>query len=85
MVSETTNFENKNCVILIGVDEGQVPQGSGVNDISENYIKYIAFNQLYLTSSRAKYRLLILGNKLHGVSSCLKYAIENDLVEIVEE
>ena len=70
---------------MIGVDEGQVPQGSGVNDISENYIKYIAFNQLYLTSSRAKYRLLILGNKLHGVSSCLKYAIENDLVEIVEE
>ena len=73
------------CVILIGVDEGRVPQGSGVNDISENYIKYVAFNQLYLTSSRAKYRLLILGNKLHGVSSCLKYALENNLIELREE
>ena len=73
------------CVILIGVDEGRVPQGSGVNDISENYIKYVAFNQLYLTSSRAKYRLLILGNKLHGVSSCLKYALENNLIELKEE
>lgn len=73
------------CVILIGVDEGRVPQGTGVNDISENYIKYVAFNQLYLTSSRAKYRLLILGNKLHGVSSCLKYALENDLIELKEE
>ena len=73
------------CVILIGVDEGRVPQGSGVNDISENYIKYVAFNQLYLTSSRAKYRLLILGNKLHGVSSCLKYALENNLIELKEQ
>lgn len=70
------------CVILIGVDEGRVPQGKGINDISENYIRYIAFNQLYLTSSRAKYRLLMLGNKLHGVSSSLRYALENDLIEL---
>lgn len=69
------------CVILIGVDEGRVPQCIGVNDISENYIRYIAFNQLYLASSRAKYRLILLGNKLHGVSSCLQYPIENKLLE----
>lgn len=65
------------CVILLGVDDGRVPQNIGVSDVSANYIKYIAFNQLYLTSSRAKYRLLILGNALHGVSPCLKYALEN--------
>ncbi|MGN0181143.1 MAG: UvrD-helicase domain-containing protein [Candidatus Ornithomonoglobus sp.] len=69
------------CVILIGVDEGRVPENIGVSDISENYIRYIAFNQLYLTASRAKYRLTILGNKLHGESSCLKYAVENGLIE----
>ena len=65
------------CVILLGVDDGRVPQNIGVSDVSANYIKYIAFNQLYLTSSRAKYRLLVLGNALHGVSPCLKYALEN--------
>lgn len=70
------------CVILLGVDEGRVPQCNGVNDISENYIRYIAFNQLYLASSRAKYRLILLGNKLYGVSSCLQYPIGNKLIEI---
>ena len=71
------------CVILIGVDEGRVPQGVGLNDISENYIKYIAFNQLYLASSRAKYRLILLGNNLHGMSPCLQYPHENELLDVV--
>lgn len=70
-----------NCVILIGVDEGRVPQTKDTGDISQNYIRYSAFNQLYLTSSRAKYRLIILGNKLHGVSSCLRYALETKCIE----
>ena len=65
------------CVILVGVDEGRVPQNTGVSDISANYIRYIAFNKLYLASSRAKYRLIIIGNSLHGVSSCLQYAHES--------
>ena len=69
------------CVILYGVDEGRVPQDNGVSDVSANYIKYIAFNQLYLSASRAKYRLFILGNNLHGVSSCLQYALENGKLE----
>lgn len=70
------------CVILYGVDEGRVPQENGVSDISANYIKYIAFNQLYLSASRAKYQLYILGNNLHRVSSCLQYAIENGKLEV---
>ena len=71
------------CVILVGVDEGRVPQNVGVTDISANYIKYSAFNQLYLTSSRAKFRLILIGNSLHGVSSCLQYAIENERLEVI--
>lgn len=73
------------CVILIGVDESRVPKSIGVNDISQNYLKYMAFNQLYLSSSRAKYRLILLGNKLHGVSSCLQYAIKNELIDLEEK
>lgn len=68
-------------VLLVGVDEGRVPQKVGVSDVSENYIRYIAFNQLYLASSRAKYKLILLGNKLHGDSSCLRYALESETIE----
>lgn len=70
------------CVILVGVDEGRVPQNVGVSDISANYVKYSAFNQLYLTSSRAKFRLILIGNTLHGISSCLQYAIKNNRIDV---
>lgn len=43
-------------VILLGVDDGRVPQTKNVGDVSENYIKFVAFNELYLSASRAKYR-----------------------------
>ena len=72
------------CVILVGVDEGRVPQTTGIGEVSANYIKYSAFNQLYLTSSRAKFRLILLGNSLHGTSPCLQYALENHRIELVE-
>lgn len=65
-------------VILLGVDDGRVPQTKNVGDVSENYIKFVAFNQLYLSASRAKYRLVLLGNELHGTSPCLQYAIESN-------
>lgn len=69
-------------VILLGVDDGRVPQTKNVGDVSENYIKFVAFNQLYLSASRAKYRLILLGNELHGVSPCLHYAIESNCLMI---
>ena len=62
-------------VILLGVDEGRVPQTAGTSDISQHFIKYSAYNLLYLTSSRAKYRLILLGNRLKGRSSCLDHSI----------
>lgn len=71
-------------VILVGVDDGRVPKTNNVGDVSENYIKFIAFNQLYLSASRAKYRLDILGNEMHGISPCLKYSIENQCLKITQ-
>lgn len=63
-------------VVLLGVDEGRVPQTMGTSDISQHFIKYSAYNLLYLSASRAKYRLTILGNRLKGRSSCLDHSIE---------
>ncbi len=62
-------------VILLGVDEGRVPQLVKTSDISQHFIKYSAYNLLYLTASRAKYQLILLGAKTRGVSSCLEHSI----------
>jgi len=70
-------------VILVGVDEGRVPQTAGTSDISQHFIQYSAYNLLYLSASRAKYRLILLGNSLNGRSSCLEHSL--DLGYIVEE
>lgn len=71
-------------VILCGVDEGRVPQTCGVSDISQHFMKYSAFNMLYLSASRAKYRLIILGSRLKGRSSCLEYSINNNNIFVEE-
>lgn len=75
------------CVILVGVDEGRVPQvNSGTSDVSKNYLRYTALNQLYLACTRAKYRVIILGNSLNKKSSCLSYALKTgSLVEPPEK
>lgn len=71
-------------VILLGVDEGRVPQTIGTNDISQHFVKYSAYNLLYLSSSRAKYCLKIMGSLLNGRSSCLEHSIEAGYLEIAE-
>lgn len=71
-------------VILLGVDEGRVPQTTGTSDISKHFIKYSAYNFLYLASSRAKYELKILGNKLNGVSSCLEHSLRSGQLKEIE-
>ncbi len=68
-------------VILLGVDEGRVPQKVGVGDISSHFIKYSAYNVLYLACSRAKYSLVLMGNELNGVSSCLEHALNTGKIE----
>lgn len=68
-------------VILLGVDEGRVPQTAGTSDVSQHFIKYSAYNLLYLASSRAKYRLILLGSNLNGISSCLEYALKTNRLD----
>ena len=62
-------------VIMLGADEGRVPQTFGTGDIPRHFIMYSAYNTLYLTASRAKYRLILMGSDLNGISSCLDHSI----------
>lgn len=68
-------------VILIGVDEGRVPQTSGTSDISKHFIMYSAYNMLYLAISRARFMVTIMGSKLNGISSCLDHSINAGYLE----
>ncbi len=72
-------------VILIGVDEGRVPQTSGTSDISKHFIMYSAYNMLYLSISRAKYMVAIMGSKLNGVSPCLEHSLNSGYIEMDEK
>lgn len=69
-------------VILLGVDGVRVPQSIGVNDVSKNYLRYKAYNMLYLSCSRAKGRVVILGNKQNGPSECLDHSIGDGTLEV---
>lgn len=69
-------------VILLGVDEGRVPQSVKTTDISQHFLKYSAFNLLYLTSSRAKYQLVLLGAYTRGISSCLEHSLNSKYIQL---
>ncbi len=69
-------------VVLLGVDEGRLPQTTGTGDISQHFLKYSAYNMLYLSSSRAKYRVTIMGSELKGESSCLEHAIKAETIHV---
>lgn len=70
-------------VIMLGVDEGRVPQTFGTSDISRHFIMYSAYNMLYLVASRAKYCLIAMGSELNGISSCLEHSISSETIKVI--
>lgn len=72
------------CVILVGIDDGRVPQ-TGIYDISSNFLKYSALNKLYLCCSRAQFNVTMLGTKTRGISSCLEHSIANKTLHVTEK
>lgn len=71
-------------VILLGVDKARVPPMSN-NDVSQNYLLYTAFNQLYVSVTRAKYQVSIFGAKEFGESTCLDYALSKNTLDLTKE
>ena len=68
-------------VIMIGVDDGRVPQTFGTSDISKHFIMYSAYNMLYLAISRARFMVTIMGSELNGVSPCLEHSLDAGYLE----
>ena len=65
-------------VILVGVDDSRVPPKSG--NESNHFISYAWYNRMYVAITRAKYALMMLGNKGYGPSIMLESAIYTESV-----
>lgn len=72
-------------VILVGVDGGRVPQASSGSGESQAFLDYAAHQRLYVSITRAKYRVEMLGTRVRGLSSALKSAHHSGLIELVED
>jgi hypothetical protein len=68
-------------VILVGVDGGRVPPNSSGAGESQTFLNYSAHQKLYVSITRAKYRVEILGTRARGVSAALSSAISSELLE----
>ena len=68
-------------VVVVGVDGGRVPPtGDDDNVSSKSFLSYVSHNRLYVSISRARYRVELLGEKARGASRLLVSAIESGLL-----
>lgn len=68
-------------VVVVGVDGGRVPPtGEDGNVSSKSFLSYVSHNRLYVSISRARYRVELLGEKARGASRLLGSAIESGLL-----
>lgn len=72
-------------VILVGVDLGRVPPTIMGVDESQAFLSYTAHQKLYVSITRAKYRVDILGNKARGISPSLYSARAAQLIDIIRD
>jgi len=63
-------------VIIVGVDKGRVPPEQNASP----YMKYAWHNRMYVATTRAKYTILMLGNKMNGESLVLESALSTGII-----
>ena len=69
-------------VVIVGVDKGRVPQVT--SNESRIYQNYEWHNRMYVAITRAKYAVVILGNKSRTTSTLLQNAISNNRITLIE-
>ncbi len=67
-------------VIVIGVDKGRVPpNGTGE---SYHFLNHAWHNRMYVAITRAKYSIVLIGDKTRGESKLFKSSIENEILKV---
>jgi len=70
-------------VILVGVDKSRVPPKVNTQSVdSENFVSYATHQRMYVALTRAKYRVEILGVKVHGASELFTNALSSGSLEM---
>lgn len=69
-------------VFIVGVDKGRVPPEGGENDESSHILSYAWHNRMYVTITRAKYSVTLLGNNVTGESPLLELAKVCELIKV---
>jgi superfamily I DNA/RNA helicase len=68
-------------VLIVGVDKGRVPPVISDNySESSHFLNYAWHNRMYVAVTRAKYALILLGDKSRGDSKMLESSIENEII-----
>ncbi|MGW5958973.1 UvrD-helicase domain-containing protein, partial [Methylorubrum thiocyanatum] len=69
-------------VILVGVDAGRVPPtADGRHSQSKAYVTFASHNKLYVSVTRARYQVAILGLQARGPSEILNNALKSGALE----
>ena len=72
-------------VVIAGIDEGRVPPfGRSETNESRHFLNFSYHNKLYVTVTRAKYRLDLVVNEQRGPSPLLRAARQRDLLSVIE-
>jgi superfamily I DNA/RNA helicase len=66
--------------VLVGCEKGRLPQNGSVSDFGRAYLNYQAHNNLYVSITRAKYRVEFIVNRNRGISEVLHRATEMQLL-----
>jgi superfamily I DNA/RNA helicase len=70
-------------VIIIGVDKGRVPPNNSENYMeSYHFLNYAWHNRMYVAITRAKYALILLGEKTRGISLMFENAINDKFLKL---
>lgn len=72
-------------VVIIGIDKGRVPPTiTDKSSDSFHFQNYAWHNRMYVAITRAKYAIILIGDKSRGVSPLIESAIYNGVISIEE-
>ena len=67
-------------VIMVGVDKGRVPPNYSENTESSLFLSYAWHNRMYVAITRAKFAIIMFGDKSRGESKLLESSISSKLL-----
>ena len=68
------------CVVILGIDKDKFPKEGGFSGEASHFLRYAAFNNLYVAITRAKYVVVFVSDKTKGLSLTISAAVDQKLI-----